>query len=368
LIEQINDLIDINSVVVELTNKCYIGCDYCINNSLAANETILDFNVVKDLIDDMKKVNVKSIFLSGGEALLYPHILETIDYCKKNNMDTTIISTVGTLLTKDVINSILENDISIISTIDGIRETHNSRRKIRNYDAILSSIGTLYKKGFSQKYYIRCNLSYDNLDYIENLVEVCYNLGVTGIAFTFLFGYGRASWDNILNINENYKVILDIQKRIEKLQLKYGDFLIINFQSDICLGCPHSDKIIKKNIKSSFGFKVNSVGDVFLCHMIYGKENSLGNIYNTSFSDISYKENTYKLLQKFEERKFLNEECKTFIINNFCNCGCPAEAYSKYNSISKLDGHCSERKSDFILKKLGSDTFDYELERLPTII
>lgn len=355
-----NDLIDINSVVIELTSKCYIGCDYCINDSLAPNETILDFNVVKNLIDDMNKINVKSIFLSGGEALLYPYILETIDYCRKNNMDITLISTVGSLLTNDVVDSILGNNVSIISTIDGTRETHNSRRITKNYDSILSSIETLYKKGFSQKYYIRCNLSYDNLDSIEDLVEVCRDLGVTGVAFTFLFGYGRASWNKILNINDNYKVLLDIQKRIEKLQLRYGDILMINFQSDICLGCPHSDNIIKKKIKSSFGFKVNIFGDVFLCHMMYGRENSLGNIYNTSFSNMSYKENTYKLLQKFEERKFLNEECKTCIINNFCNCGCPAEAYSRYNSITKLDGHCSKRKSDFILKniKTGSGMCD----------
>lgn len=150
-----NDLIDINSVVIELTSKCYIGCDYCINDSLAPNETILDFNVVKNLIDDMNKINVKSIFLSGGEALLYPYILETIDYCRKNNMDITLISTVGSLLTNDVVDSILGNNVSIISTIDGTRETHNSRRITKNYDSILSSIETLYKKGFSQKYYIR---------------------------------------------------------------------------------------------------------------------------------------------------------------------------------------------------------------------
>ena len=142
------------------------------------------------------------------------------------------------------------------------------------------------------------------------------------------------------------------KKRIEKLQLEYGDSLIINFQSSICLGCPHSDNIIKKKIKSSFGFKINNYGDVFICHMMYGRENAIGNIYNTSFSDITYKENTYKLLQKFEERKFLNEECKNCIINNNCDCGCPAEAYSRYNSITKLDGHCSKRKSDFILKKI----------------
>lgn len=362
MIDQINDLIDINTVVVELTNKCFIGCDYCINNSLAPNETILDFNVAKNLIDDMKQINVKSIFLSGGEALLYPHILEIIDYCRKNDMDTTMISTVGSLLTEDVIKCILENDVSIISTIDGIRETHNSRRLVKNYDLILSSIETLYKKGFSQNYFIRCNLSYDNLDYIEDVVEECYNLGVTGIAFTFLFGYGRASWDNILNTNENYNIISSIKKRVEKLQLKYSD-LLINFQGDICLGCPHSDNIINKQIKSSFGLKINVFGDVFICHMMYGTENSIGNIYNTHFADVSYKENTYKLLQKFEERKNINEECKTCIINSFCNCGCPAEAYSKYNSITKLDGHCNKRKSFFVLKeinnkKIGSDVFD----------
>lgn len=136
-------------------------------------------------------------------------------------MDITLISTVGSLLTNDVVDSILGNNVSIISTIDGTRETHNSRRITKNYDSILSSIETLYKKGFSQKYYIRCNLSYDNLDSIEDLVEVCRDLGVTGVAFTFLFGYGRASWNKILNINDNYKVLLDIQKRIEKLQLRY---------------------------------------------------------------------------------------------------------------------------------------------------
>ena len=68
-----NDLIDFNSVVIELTSKCYIGCDYCINDSLAPNETILDFNVVKNLIDDMNKINVKSIFYLVGKRF-YIHI------------------------------------------------------------------------------------------------------------------------------------------------------------------------------------------------------------------------------------------------------------------------------------------------------
>jgi len=79
-------------LVVGLTTRCNLNCDFCWITEKEAMD--LDFEDLKYFIQELP---IKAIELSGGEPLLYPHINELIEYCY--NMDISIgITTNGVLL------------------------------------------------------------------------------------------------------------------------------------------------------------------------------------------------------------------------------------------------------------------------------
>ena len=85
---------------ISLTDKCNLRCVYCMpedkvyENNLI-NDT-LSLNDYKFIINGLAQVGIKKIKFTGGEPLLYPHLIELIKYAYNNcNIGDISISTNG---------------------------------------------------------------------------------------------------------------------------------------------------------------------------------------------------------------------------------------------------------------------------------
>lgn len=104
---------------MELTYNCNFSCRYCY---IEGNKTmILAFEQIAVMIDRLKQGGVIYIYLTGGEPFLHPDILDIIEYCCNEGMET-IVQTNGFLFSEDTAKKLskytnLTIDISFHSSI-----------------------------------------------------------------------------------------------------------------------------------------------------------------------------------------------------------------------------------------------------------
>ena len=86
-------------IFIETTANCNLSCEYCPREKRKED---MDFGLFKEIIDECSGYGPRSFSLHlFGEPLLYPHIIEAINYIKaKNKRHTILLTTNGTVLNK----------------------------------------------------------------------------------------------------------------------------------------------------------------------------------------------------------------------------------------------------------------------------
>ncbi len=86
-------------IFIETTANCNLSCEYCPREKIKED---MDFELFKAVVDEATSYGERSFSLHlFGEPLLYPKIIQAIDYIKKKNRNHTILLTTnGTLLNK----------------------------------------------------------------------------------------------------------------------------------------------------------------------------------------------------------------------------------------------------------------------------
>ena len=113
---------------ISLTDKCNLRCVYCMpedkvyENNLI-NDT-LSFNDYKFIINGLSQVGIKKIKFTGGEPLLYPHLIELIKYAHYEcNIDDISITT----------NGIGLNEIAYELKRSGLKSVNISLDSLKSY-------------------------------------------------------------------------------------------------------------------------------------------------------------------------------------------------------------------------------------------
>jgi len=116
---------------IESTNMCNLSCIMCPRgNGLMRRKTgFMDFDLFKQIIDEMAGKVETVILHTWGEPLLHPRIFDMIQYCAKRKLKTEI-STNATLLDKSMAKELLQTNLhTIYLCMDGV--TKSTYEKIR---------------------------------------------------------------------------------------------------------------------------------------------------------------------------------------------------------------------------------------------
>lgn len=79
------------SLFIELTYACNLKCVHCYNPKNIDNIQI-DFNKIKQIIDDARELGCFKIILSGGEATLHKKFIEIVEYIRSKRMSVEIFT------------------------------------------------------------------------------------------------------------------------------------------------------------------------------------------------------------------------------------------------------------------------------------
>jgi pyrroloquinoline quinone biosynthesis protein E len=160
---------------IELTTNCPLNCPYCYC-PLTGNRNI-DISKAAYWIEEGSKMGVKSVGLSGGEALLHPGIYEIVKtaaaYCESVNLSLS-----GYNFTEEVLNRLVEAGVTdIFISLNGSTEEINSLTR-NGFGYALLALEMLKTKGFKQTW-INWVMHSGNADDFQNMILLAeaYSVG-----------------------------------------------------------------------------------------------------------------------------------------------------------------------------------------------
>lgn len=307
---------------IELTNQCNLRCTHCYNiEYLESNNTDIDTNEVKKIIDDALLAGVRDIGFSGGEPFMRSDIFELITYSSKHPIH---ILTNGMFINKRVIEKLKQIPNLLIEfrvSLDGLK-TH---AKIRgtSFQPALNGIKLLLEAGYVTS--VNTMITNDNISDLMAMYDLFKKLEVDRWRLGFIFGQGNAA--------QNPLTFDCTEQQLEMLK-----DLIIRHKSEKPIFELDISKLYRSGIFDGahlIGYDYNSKpcsyqgaltvrpnGDVCYCpslDMVYGnlKEQSMTTILDNPEWLKVYDFQVNQLPQKCQECEFLRE----------CGGGCRADSY-----------------------------------------
>lgn len=337
----------LHDLFLEVTSRCNARCEHC---GSSCGYEIPDYEISADeikkvLLSVSQKYDAKKILLNvtGGEPLMRKDLFAIMDYA--NNLGYPWgMTTNGMLINDEIIKNMIATNMKTISiSLDGLKETHESFRKVPNsFDKIITNIKKLQKVPSIKVVQVTTVANKKNLKELESLYKLMLDLNVKYWRVVNVDPIGRAK-DNkdILLEPKDYLYLWNfIKKKREENLIK------------VEYGCSHYlDIDLEKEIRDNYficttGIYVASIlsnGDIFVCPNVpRRKEFIQGNIKNNDFIEVW--ENKFKIFRS-EERTSCNK-CKECSKWKYCL----GDSFHTFNFDEKRPNFCiktiEERISD----------------------
>jgi MoaA/NifB/PqqE/SkfB family radical SAM enzyme len=133
-------------------------------------------------LESIRKLNVKSVLLSGGEPLMHSNLWAFLDLLKPLGVKVMLLST-GLLLEQHA-QRICETCNEVIVSLDGSREVHNRIRGLPHaYETLEAGVAALKRESPSFRVTGRCVVQRANYAELPKIVEAARGLGLSQISF-----------------------------------------------------------------------------------------------------------------------------------------------------------------------------------------
>lgn len=367
----------VETLILQVTQACNFKCRYCgyagegyldrkHNNQSMSVET------ARKAIDFYKKSNIDlelaRIYFYGGEPLFEIELIkEVVKYAKEEMPEKSWVFTMSTnlsILTDEILEFLVENNITVIVSLDGPEEVHNKFRRFASngkgtFDSVYKKLLKIYNE-YPDYYlkYVKVNAVVDRetpineiQDFFEteplNKIEVNYtplDTGKSNLHYNpnqeFVFEYAE---------NEFIKRFNDIvfSKEKDGKGSLLGNQLLFATIADYTEFCKQLSKKTEIDtlhhsgqcIPGQYKMFVNVSGDIVTCEKASDKSDMMrfGNIRDgIDFTKASNILNIGKVTEN---------ECKNCWAIRFCStCALLADNYDSFSKDLKLRNCVSEKK------------------------
>ncbi len=324
----------------ELTFRCNLRCVMCPQELYKSQsgkprsettESELSFDEMKSVVDDLAKMKVEVITLTGGEPFLHPHAAQIAQYIKQRGMACNILSN-GGVLTKKLARQIVDAKVDALTfSLDGPQKVHDMVRNRKGcFDKLCQSvelIRRLKKDAPAPSLAFNCTISSLNQTCFSELLDVAKDLQVPTVNFAFLFFSSEKAISDtselidLAGVKEENQILPDYLKSVdtglikEQLDLcvdkgsKYG--ICVNIMPPLA-----KDELDKYFNDDSYSYcskcffpwyasRINPYGAVYPCSIDY----SVGNIRRQPFSTL-WNSRTYCNFRRKLKKIGLFPKCK----------------------------------------------------------
>ena len=319
------------ALTLMVSQECNMKCAYCYgdggeyNNkgkmTLETAQRAVDY-----LIENSHDTKLAIAFLGGEPLLNFELIKEVVKYCRVKEPETGrtfsyTITTNGTLLTPEIENYLISNQIKTQISIDGPKEEHDQMRyfnkKKPSYTVVVDKTKSMREKNLLTA---RATLSPKNLDYIKTF-EHLVDLGFRAVPIE--------PEKNLLSKTDSEIELAEYIRYLEyfKTHVKQGDFDVVNKMTDFVKAMGKIENAGKREYGCGAFHRMYAVdidGSLYPCHRFVGiPEFCVGSIYQA---------------QGKETEQWCNVDdrykCSVCWLKNLCGGGCAYENYVENGSIN----------------------------------
>ena len=349
---------------LRVSEACNLRCSYCFS---LMHKNMLNSQGIKYMPKETaikalrfftsyfnKKRELGVIFFGGEPLMNFPVMKYTTEYARKNVRGRRLefsVTTNGTIMNKDIINWLIDYDISVYLSLDFPPSAQNVNRPFRDgrpsFETIKNNIFTLVKYISPRRLTIRTTIPFDSTISIRESYESFFRSGIPvkhyGAAYQFV---DLESAPKVMSaqmkrqriLGEEKTLIVDRQRRdvIKRDNAEaYGNDIWSTYFTMIVDGrIPFKECDAVDN-----ALDVNPGGELYFCDMVANKDTfRLGDI--ESGLDKSRLE---LIKQKY---CFKPEECASCFMGSFCFIACPLAR--PYKSVRKQN--CLWHKNTFVAR------------------
>jgi len=349
------------SLDLSLTGKCNLNCAYCFYNDEMALRPDLKKEAWFKFFNELGRLAVRDVTLSGGEIFVRPDIWELIDSLTANRMRYSI-NTNGTLITQKTINAFEQgrrkirlNSIQV--SIDGsCAAIHDKSRGKGSFEKAVHGLRLL--KEAQLPVTVRVTINRYNVDSLGDTAKLLLgDIGINSFGTNDAMPMGSGS-DNQPDIAITPEQQIRAMEILSGLKKKYKDRItamagpLAKIQS--FKEMEHARKTGEKTTRWHMGYltacgcmynklSIHHDGIITPCNMLGKLE--MGRINIDSLSEI-WKHHPVLDALKNRRKIPMNQVpgCEHCEWNEFCNGSCPGLAFEMTGNFNLANPHDCYRK------------------------
>ena len=242
----------VKALCINIAHDCNLACRYCFagEGEYKGDRGLMPLDIAKKSLDFLvansgNRVNLEVDFF-GGEPLMNWHVVQqTVTYVRQQEKkhDKKIkmsLTTNGMLLDKEKVKYLTDNHISLILSLDGRKEMHDSMRPGVNnegtYDRIMKNLQYCIKHRNGEEYYVRGTFTRQNLDFTTD-VEDMLNHGFPAVSMEPVVGDDTADYSikeaDLPRVKDEYD---KLAKFFIKREEEGNPFFFFHFNMDLWRG------------------------------------------------------------------------------------------------------------------------------------
>lgn len=190
----------------QINSECNLGCLHCCEEAGHTMPGEMDKEEVFNFCDQIVKLAIPYVAISGGEPLLHPHFFEVSEFIRKNNISLKV-ETNGEFIDEGIAKRFAGLGFrSVQISLDGAtRATHERLRIAGDWNKAVEACRSLLKEGVNTE--IVFVPTKFNIHEVGQLIDLAYSLGVYGVYTGKIMRIGRAAknWDILCPSDAEYE-------------------------------------------------------------------------------------------------------------------------------------------------------------------
>jgi len=333
-------------VTLNLTNRCNLDCLYCAVSTTKNAPGDLALEQWKSVIDELARIKVFQLAISGGEPFLYGDLLSILAHIHRYPFRISI-NTNATLMDEKVLSYLSRskrlNYIQV--SLDGPNaEVHDQIRGRGSFKQLVRGIALL--RGYDIPFFYYVVVHKKNQRHIGEMVCFGRSTGASQIAFSTLVPQGNA----LAHLKE-LLLPYDDQKQVEnemrRLKNRYPHFVggtlvqAIEWMDAITRMAGPRNTAGGVNIVTSCGGSISECairpdGGVIPCDRLWNY--TVGDVKKDSLQSIwRHGQGFKKFRERYRRRIDSFAECRGCAYTDLCRGGCPATPYGLGKGIDGWD-------------------------------
>ena len=324
----------VKSLCFMTAHDCNMRCKYCFGDTgeYGGERQLMSKEVgraaVEFIINNSGQRKHCEIDFFGGEPLInMPLVKDVTEYVRKREKETgkifkLTLTTNGLALNDANIKWLNDNNISLVLSTDGRKETHDNMRPDAGgnptYDRIMANFRKCVDSRNGENYYMRGTYTADNLDFTKD-VEAMADAGFDILSMEPVVlkdsPYALTE-DKLPEIFAEYDRLTDFYMKRHR---EGKGFFFFHFNMDLSNGPCVAKRLAGCGAGHEY-YAVAANGDLYPCHQFVGRDRyKLGDVFKGVENE--------ELPQYFRESHVLNKEkCRDCWAKFFCSGGCHANA------------------------------------------